>query len=680
LFSNAAALFCDTHLLAALFLLQYRQTSIKMKGTVSNMKEIERYPNLFKPIRLGNTYFRNRIFSAPTGLLDLDGHKSGSFDHLAYFERKAKGGCASVNIGECTVFNYDSGDTRYDLFVMTDHVNNYNSLGKLTDAINRNGAVATAELEHFGAASLKMGLQQLAPSDGRNPLNPDIQMREMTEEQIFAVINQFADAAVYAKDRGFGMVTVHAGHGWLLSQFYSPFFNKRTDRWGGSAENRARITVSIVDEIHKRCGKGYPVEVRISGAEFFPGGYGIEGGIEFARQLDGHADLIHVSAGNPYAPEGRAYTNPNIFKEPGLNVWLAAEIKKHVKTPVATVGALSDPDQLEEIVAGGKADVVEMARGLICDPDLPVKLRTGREKEVRKCLRCFRCVEEMYQHGRLFCAINPESGKEREILSHHPVAVKKRVLVAGGGMAGMEAAITAAKNGHTVTLCEKSDALGGVLKCEVKVPFKTRLGDHIGHQIYMLNKLGVQVRLNTPVTPALVEELKPDALIMAVGGEPVRPDIPGINGSNVIGVEQAFTDPSLAGGKIVVIGAGRSGTELGIYYKELGKEVSLIEAQDTGDQAKYLAKMAEVGLETAFGLRAKEIRPDGVLCESVKGEQFIPADTVVLALGVRPLGEQVDALASFGGEFYQAGDCRSARGIIEATGEGWTMANLIGRY
>jgi len=644
------------------------------------MSGIERYPNLFKPLRLGGTYFRNRIFSAPTGLLDLTPQFTSSFDHMAYFERKAKGGAASVNIGESFVCDYDPGDSRYNIFMMKDRIYNYNELAKLADAINRQGAVATIELQHPGAASKRNGKDQMAPSSGPNPLDPSIMRHEMSEEDIYRVIDEFSDAALYAKSRGFGMVQIHGGHGWLINQFFSPFFNQRKDRWGGSVENRARFGVAIIDEIHRKCGKDFPVEIRISGSEMFEGGYDISGGIDFAKQLEGHADLIHVSVGNPKHPGSVEYTHPGIFMEGGCNVHFAAEIKKHVSTPIATIGGLSDPDQLEEIIATGKADVVEMARGLICEPDMAVKLRTGREKEVHRCLRCFQCVNEMYQHGRLFCAINPESGKDREILSRHAVKEKKHVLVAGGGIAGMEAAITAAENGHKVTLCEKTDRLGGVLLCETGVYFKSRVGNYIERQKYMIEKNGVEVRLNTPVTPEVVEEIKPDALIVAIGGKPIRPNIPGIDGANVIGVEQAFANPELVKGKALVIGAGRSGTELGIWLKEQGKDISVIEARETVDPGVYAVKIAETGLEITAGTKAKEIKADGVLCETAEGEKFIAADTVVLALGVAPLWDEVDALSGFAGEFYQAGDCRKPRNIIDATGEAWTMANLIGRH
>ena len=644
------------------------------------MPGIERYSHLLKPLRLGGTWFRNRIFYAPTGLLDLTADFSPSFDHIAYFERKAKGGAASVNVGESIVCDFDPGDSRYNIIQLKDHIYNYNGLAKLADAINRQGAVATIELQHLGAASKHNGPDQLAPSDGPNPLEPSIMRHAMTEEQIYQVIDEFSNAALYAKSRGFGMVQIHGGHGWLVNQFFSPFFNQRTDRWGGSAENRARFGVAVIDEIHRKCGRDFPVEIRISGSELFEGGYGIEGGIEFAKQLEGHADLIHVSMGNPKHPGSAQYTHPGIFNEPGCNVPYAAEIKKYVSTPIAAVGGLSDPDQLEEIIATGKADVVEMARGLICEPDMAVKLRTGRDKEVRRCLRCFHCVGEMYESGRLFCAINPESGKDREILSHHTVPEKKHVLVAGGGIAGMEAAITAAQNGHRVTLCEKTDRLGGVLLCETKAYFKTRVGDYIERQKYMIEKLGVEVRLNTPVTPALVEELKPQALIVCIGGKNVRPPIPGIDGGNVITVEEAFAQPELVKGKGLIIGAGRSGTELAIYLKEMGKDVSIIEAQEKISQALYASKIAENHLVTTTGAKAKEIREDGVLCDTAEGEKLFPTDTVVLALGVEPLWDEVDALSSFAGEFYLAGDCRKPRSIMAASGEAWTAANLVGRY
>ena len=647
------------------------------------MTGFDRYPNLFRPIQLGGTLYRNRIFYAPTGLLDLTPECAPTEDYIAYFERKAKGGAAAVNIGECYIDNLGGPQHRYDVIRMKDHKYNYNGLGKLANNISRYGAVPSLELQKPGIASSHDGETLLGPSDGINPYNHNAVCRAMTEEEIYAVINDYSDAALYAKNRGFGMVTIHAGHGWFIQQFYSPMFNHRTDQWGGSVENRARLAVAIIDDIHRKCGKKFPVEIRISGTELCEEGYDLEGGIALAKQLDGHADLIHVSVGNVCIPETAQYTHPTIFGQAGCNVPLAAAIKQNVNTPVATVGGLSDPDELEEIIASGKADIVVMARGLICDPDLPIKARTGREKEIRRCLRCFKCIGEMYTHGRIFCSINPESGKYKEISDAHPLRESKKVLVAGGGMAGMEAAVTAAANGHKVILCEKSDRLGGVLLCETAVPFKKRVGEYIELQKYMIGKAGIEVRLNTPVTPELVNTLQPDALICAIGAVPSLPPIPGIEGKQVVTAERAFAHPEALKGKVVILGAGLSGMELAIYLHGLGVDAVLVEQQgaELGMMNETQAEeLKRCGLSVHYEHTVQEITETGVRCTSPEGERFFEADTVVAALGLRPLWDEAIALSNTAGEFYQVGDCRQPRSILDATGEGWTAAMNLGRF
>lgn len=647
------------------------------------MKSIERYPNLLKPIRLGDTIFRNRIFSAPTGLYDLTPERAPTADFIAYFERKARGGAASVNIGECYTDDYSHPNGGYEVIHLNERKYNYTALGKLADSISRYGAVPTIELQKPGMATMPDGTEVLLSADeGFCRFRPELPCKCLTEDEILEIIDAYASAAVYAKNRGFGMVMVHAGHGWLLHQFFSPYTNHRTDSWGGSTENRARFAVAVIDEIHKRCGKGFPVEIRISGSEAFEGGYDISYGVEIAKQLEGHADLIHVSVGNLFAEESMHYTHPGIFQEGGMNVKYAAEIKKHIKTPVATIGGLSDPDQLEEIIASGKADVVEMARGLICEPDLAVKLRTGREKEVRKCLRCFNCVGADYVHGRLFCAINPSSGKEREISAANPPKFRRKVLVAGGGISGMEAAVSASERGHEVVLCEKTDQLGGILLCERDVPFKKRVGEYIEHQKYMLDKLGVEVHLNTPVTPEVVDRIAPDALIVAVGAEPYVPTIPGIEAENVFTAARIFEAPETARGKTVILGAGRTGIELAIYLRGLGTDVEIVEMaeEDPMISGQYRSKINEYCLKVRYRTKAVEISSDGVRCSSPDGEVEIPADTVVLALGMKPLWDAAEALSGFAGEFYQIGDCRQSRNIFAATGEAWTVAQNIGMF
>ena len=642
-----------------------------------------KYANILKPLRIGNTVFRNRLFSAPTGLYDLTPAGAPTDDYIAYYERKAKGGCASINIGECNIDNEGVGSPNsYEIPNLSEHKWNKEALGKLANAISRNGAVATIELQKTGRIKSDTPGQMLllSPSDGFHPYDSRVKTRAMTEEEILATIDAYASAAEYAKGRGFGMVMVHAGHGWLLHQFHCPRSNRRTDKWGGSPENRCRFTVAVVDEIHRRCGRDFPVEVRISGSEAFEGGYGIEEGVEIAKQLDGHADIIHVSCGNLFSPGTDFHTHPGIFQQEGMNVKYAAEIKKHVKQSyVATIGGLSDLDVLEEIVASGKADIVEMARGLICDPDLPLKASSGREKEARKCLRCFKCVGQDYQDGRLFCAINPASGKEREAARIPQPKGLRKVLIAGGGVAGMQAAITARELGHAVILCEKGPALGGVLLCEKEVPFKKRIGEYIQRQKYMLEKLGVEVRLNTPVTPALCAELKPDAVIAALGAVTAAPPIPGLDGAkDAIAV---YTEPSLAKGKCVILGAGTTGLELAIYLASLGKEVRILEARSAREApaGTYAMQLRNYGLKVEYGVRAAEILPEGVKV-SGETEGIIPCDTVINALGRTPLWDEADALRDCAPEFHQIGDCLKVRNLMATTSEAWTIARNIGCF
>ena len=268
------------------------------------------------------------------------------------------------------------------------------------------------------------------------------------------------------------MCMVHCGHGWLINQFLSPYFNKRDDEYGGSLENRTRLAKRILQAIRAKCGPRFAIEMRMSGSELFDGGYDLEEGVRIAQELEDYVDLIHVSAGSYQF--GFATTHPSMFKDHGCNVYLAAEIKKHVSKPVATLGGLSDPAQMEEIIASGQADIVCMARGLLADPELPNKVMANRGDEVVRCMRCFTCMAERPVTQTRRCSLNPRIGRELEGHSIVPVpkADRKKVLVVGGGIAGMMAAYTARKRGHKVTLCEARGQLGGILATEAAVPFK----------------------------------------------------------------------------------------------------------------------------------------------------------------------------------------------------------------
>ena len=643
-----------------------------------------KYPHLFAPIELAGALFRNRIFAAPTGYQDMDREGVLPPEAAAYYARKAKGGAAAVTLGECVV---DSDFGRgADYHVRMDDPFAAHAIARCAKDIKRYGAVPSVELQHSGMyANRGRGLTGEASRGlAYGPVDCEVEGRivlAMDEERIERTIRKYAEAAKFAVKNGYGMITVHAGHGWLLSQFLSPTLNTRTDKWGGAdIENRARLTVSILDAIRKEVGAKIPIEVRISGSECYDGGYGIEEGIKFAKQLDGHCDLIHVSAGSHEVPEVFTVTHPSMFLPDGCNAIYAEEIKKHVKTPVATVGAHGNPEIMEELIASGKVDVIEIARGLIADPDLPNKLRAGEDKEVRKCMRCLACFSGLLNQGQFHCAINPEIGREQEYSIPTPIEKKKTVLVAGGGVGGMQAALTAAQRGHKVILCEKSGELGGALRCERNVPFKAKLDDYLNQQAERVKAAAIDLRLNTEVTPELAERLHPDVIIAAAGARPVKPRIPGIDGANVFSAEYIYTHAAECGEKTVILGAGLVGVELGIYLAMLGKKVEIIEMldhiSDGGNQLHLLAlnnMIAKYNIGVHLSTRAEEINDRGVIGNG----QLFEADTVIYAVGQRPQREAATALYACAPEFYLLGDCVTPANIMNATASADTIARSI---
>jgi 2,4-dienoyl-CoA reductase-like NADH-dependent reductase (Old Yellow Enzyme family)/thioredoxin reductase len=674
-----------------------------------------KYPHLFSPIQLGDTVFRNRFFAAPVGYTYLSSKNYPIEETIAFYERRAFGGAATVNIGSGAVDSKRGvpGSTNISL----DDPTALPPLYRLASAINRHGAVAVMELQHTGANSYfsaESGHQIYGAVDGPNALGNFVPA--MPGAVIEETIEAFANAAAFAKFCGFGMVTIHAGHGWLLNQFLDPKVNNRKDQWGGSLENRCRFPIAIIDRIKQKCGRGFPVDIRISGSAVYEGGYGIDEGVAIAKQLDGKVDLIHVSAGSHEVAEVFTVTHPSMFLPDGVNVKYAAEIKKHVKTPVATVGALGDPELMEEIIASGQADVVLAARALLADPDMPNKAREGKPDEIRPCLRCFVCFAGIVTKLQYVCAVNPETGFEQDCRHELPPTVKKTVLVAGGGIAGMQAALTASERGHKVILYEKSDRLGGVLRCEEKVPFKKLLADYLDYQARMVSRAPIDVQLGTEVTPELAKAVDADVIIAALGARPVIPGIPGINGKNVLGAEEVYYHPESTGKNVVIIGGGLVGIELGIFLSGLGRKVTLIEMMETlkdgGNPVHALALINEInkyGIQVSTATRAAEINEKGVIGEYVGSVFTLPpcptvqaavlqsnsfgrvvraeaeegskklfeADTVIYAVGLQPLHDEADALRFCAPEFHQIGDCLAPKNIQQATGMAFTIARDI---
>ncbi|NLV71821.1 MAG: FAD-dependent oxidoreductase [Actinobacteria bacterium] len=673
------------------------------------------YPHLFSPIRLGDTVFRNRYFAAPVGYEYLSCKNYPLDETVAFYERKAIGGAATVHVGSAMA---DSKRGRIGISNLPlDDPESLPPIYRLASAINRHGAVAAIEIQHCGPYSYICALagnQIYGAVDRVNPLGQFAPA--MPEEVIEETIEAYADAAAFAKFCGFGLVMIHAGHGWLINQFLDPNINYRKDRWGGSLENRCRFLLSIIERIRRKCGRGFPLEVRISGSMCYEGGYGIDEGVAIAKQLDGKVDLIHVSAGSHEVPEVFTVTHPSMFLPDGVNVQYAAEIKKHVRTPVATVGALGDPALMEEIIASGKADVVQTARAMLADPDLPKKARTGRSDEIRPCIRCFECFAGITTKRQYRCAVNPEIGFEQDSRHALPASVPKTILIAGGGVAGMEAALVASQRGHQVILCEKKERLGGALRCEGKVPFKRLLSEYLDYQARMILRAPVEVRLATAVTPEYASAVNAEVLIAALGARPCVPQIPGIEGRNVLGAEEVYYHPEKTGERVVVLGGGLVGIELAIYLAGLGRRVTIMEMMDTlsdgGNPVHGLALIGEINkyqIEVTTATKAVEIDHGGVIgayvgsaCTlpisptveaavlqsntfstvlradaEIGSRKLYPADTVVYAVGQQPLHDEADALRFCAPEFHQIGDCWMPRNIYQATRMAFAVARDI---
>lgn len=520
-------------------------------------------------------------------------------------------------------------------------------------------------------------MNQWGPSD---TVRPDgVEVKALTKEMIDEIVTAYGNVAGLAKRAGFEMVMIHGGHGWLLNQFFSPYFNKRTDEYGGSLENRCRFAIEVLKAVREAVGPGFPIEFRMSGSELFEGGYDLAEGVRIAQQIEPYIDLLHVSAGT--YQRGFGDTHPSMFKEHGCNVCLAEEIKKHVSVPVATIGGLNSPEQMEEIIADGKADVVYMARALLADPFLPRKVAENRDGEIVKCLRCFTCMAERAATSTRRCTVNPLIGRELDGVEIQPAPVKKKVLVAGGGPGGLYAAYTAARRGHKVVLCEKEPELGGILKSEQALPFKHEMYELAGTYARLAEQAGVEIRLNTEVTKEYAQKEQADALIIAVGSFPLVPPIPGLDGDNVVIVNNYYLEKEKVGDDVVVFGGGLAGCECAIHLGMEGKKVHLVEmrgelAPDANVRHRpLLLKEIEKYVTVHTGYRGLEVTADGILCEDKNGEkQLVPGSSVICALGQRSRTGCVEELRDAAPYTAVIGDAAKVSTITNAVYWGYHAA------
>lgn len=645
------------------------------------------YTQLFKPLRLGHTVLKNRIEAAPVSVSNLTPQAYFTPDNIAIFERKAKGGAAIINMGEARI-DLKTGIS-HRLCLALDDPEVLPSLILATDAIKRHNAVPAIEILHPGGRANPEYYDGpiWAPSDAPGHLGKDY--TALDEETINYIVKCFADAAEMAYLGGVEMVMIHGGHGWLLHEFLSPLNNHRTDKFGGSLENRARISLMVVEAIRSRC-PDLLIEFRLSGSELVDGGLTVEDQVEFAKLLDGKVDLFHITAGTFHYPETNQHMVPSMFHPFGVNVEYAAAIKKAVKTPVAVVGGLDDPDLMEQVLAEGKADVIAVGRSIIADAQMPDKLCGGRADDVTPCIRCNNCISESfvpyvkYASRLVRCSVNPVAGREYTEKDVCPAVTPKKVLVIGGGPAGMEAAITLADRGHQVVLAEKSRELGGAIRFAKHVSFKNKLDQFMQVLIRRVEQRKITVILGKAMTPELAEQMEPDAIVCAIGADPIVPPIPGVDLDITMSAVGMHEHMEQIGQNVVILGGGLVGCEESIVLGGLGKKVTVLEMKpELCRDAPYLhheavlLEMERLKVTAHTGTRCTGILPDGVLAEQDGKERRIPADTVILAAGLSPKLEEAEAFRSCAPEYWKIGDCKQARNVRMAIHEGYDAGAYI---
>jgi 2,4-dienoyl-CoA reductase (NADPH2) len=666
-----------------------------------------RYPHLLSPGRIGSLALRNRTCLTPMGT-NLESEDGTPGERITrFYEERARGGVGMIIVGvtgvawPAGVSNPNNMGLSRDEFVP--------AFRAMTDRVHAHGAAIAVQLQHAGKTSLQdviAGRPLWVPSelpekagDLFDALTPDeiaavsspfvqptsrFALHVVTDRDVTTLCGWFADAAERARSAGFDGVEIHAGHGYLISSFLSPSTNRRDDEYGGPLENRARVLLRVIRAVRERVGESYPVWCRLDGVEFRKTAGITEADAQRTAELAVGAglDAVHVSAyADPRSAIG--FTDAPLPHQPSAYLGLARGIKRRVSVPVIAVGRIA-PDVAERAISAGEADFVAWGRALIADPELPTKLARG-DAATSRCIYSYRCVGNIFVRRAASCAVNPRAGREAELSIERAVR-PRRVLVAGGGPAGLEAARLLALRGHGVTLCEREPELGGLALAAVAAePNNAPLLDEL---LRAVKAAKIELRLGCEVNEALVAEIDPDAVVVAVGARRARPRIPGADGAHVLdpwqlrgGIEIALE----AGPHVAVVGGGLVGVEIAERLAESGASVSLIAPQtvlaaEMAPPRRWRAVhlLAEHGVARHTGAQLLAIEPGRVLfADSSGAECAVAVDRVVLSDALAPDDALASALASRRAEVHQIGDCLAPRTFEEAIYEATTVAAAI---
>ncbi|MBE6048654.1 MAG: FAD-dependent oxidoreductase [Clostridium sp.] len=659
------------------------------------------FKHLLSPMKVGNRIYKNRIVSAPMAFSLVAQNPIAAEVSYRKLEGPAKGGNACVVLGETDVNFTDSiripGFRKFDFAKPEEDMDTFNAIKTYADRIKKHDCIALAELVHCGLEKVPFSPEEEAVGPCETVNLAGIKVRAMTKEDMDRIANEFAVAATYMQKAGFDGILVHGGHGFIFTQFLSPLMNKRTDEYGGSLENRAKFPIQVCKAIREAVGPDFLFELRIDGTDHQPGGITPEETGEFIKMVEQYLTSVHITCGI-YAESVKSGTESSMFHDHGLNIEQAAIVKKYTSLPVGVVGGINSPEQAEEAIANGKIDFIVLGRQMLADPNFAQKCIDGKEDRIHRCLRCYKCFPGSPEEGyddlpftseelALYvghCTINPMAHLPFDI-QQLPAAENgpQKVLVVGGGIAGIQTAITASQRGHKVTLVEKSDKLGGLLYFTDVDIDKPDLRNFKDTMIRELNDTNVEVLLNTEATPEFIKEFGADAVVLATGSIPTCPPIKGIeNAKQAMSVYDGTCKP---GKKVVMIGGGLVGCETGLFLQKTGHEVTVVEMLDRLANESFgmyrealIWEMEKNNMGMLPKTKCLEITEHSVKIENADGVQEIEADTILFALGMKSVDYSALKEAAGNADVYIVGDAIKPGKVDQCTRSGYIAALKIG--